>query len=109
MSLLHIHKRKRLSGKTRHPYPADTFRLRLLDKVVYSAGFISLGMMIPQLHLIYVEKSASGLEPMTWLALSLMDIPWIIYGVAHKEKPLIFIYTMWFLVNGLIFIGAVIY
>ncbi|MDO8565479.1 MAG: hypothetical protein Q7R67_02580 [bacterium] len=80
-----------------------------LDKAVYIAGIISLAMMFPQLKLIYMGKNAAGLEPITWLTLSLMDIPWIIYGIAHKEKPLIFIYTMWLIVNALIFVGAVIY
>lgn len=80
-----------------------------LDKVVYAAGIISLTMMLPQLRLIFVEKNAAGLEPITWLTLSIMDIPWIVYGIVHREAPLTFIYTMWLIVNALIFIGAVIY
>ena len=109
MNLIHLSRRKRQSGKAVHPFPASSFKIRLLDKTVYAAGFISLAMMFPQLKLIYTEKIATGLEPMTWQTLSLMDIPWIIYGFVHKEKPLVFIYTSWFIINALIFIGAVLY
>jgi uncharacterized protein with PQ loop repeat len=80
-----------------------------MDKIVYLAGIVSLLIMLPQLKLVYMEKNASGLEPITWIVLTIMDIPWIIYGVVHKERPLVFIYTMWLIINGLIFIGAVIY
>ncbi len=81
----------------------------MMDKMVYVAGIISLLIMLPQLKLVYVEKNASGLEPLTWIVLTIMDIPWIIYGLAHKEKPLVFIYSMWFIINGLIFVGALLY
>ena len=80
-----------------------------LDKIVYAAGIIAIIMMIPQLRLIYVEKNAAGLEPITWITLALLNIPWIIYGVAHKEKPIVLIYSLWIIVNALIFIGAVMY
>ena len=80
-----------------------------MDKVVYAAGIVSLAIMFPQLKLVFWGKNAAGLEPITWLILALMDIPWIIYGWMHKEKPLVFIYTMWLIINSLIFVGSVIY
>lgn len=109
LNLHHLHKRKRSSGHAHHPYPANSAGLRLLDKVVYVAGIVSLTMMLPQLRLIYVGKEAGGLEPITWFTLAVLDIPWIFYGLVHKEAPLTFIYTGWLVVNALIFIGAVIY
>ena len=109
MTLHHLHARKRSTGNALHPYPAESVKLRFLDKVVYLAGIISLAMMIPQLKLIYIGKNATGLEPITWITLAIMDIPWIVYGIIHKEPPLTFIYTMWLLVNALVFVGAIIY
>lgn len=109
MSLAHLYRRKRQSTKSLHPFPANSRGLRLLDKFVYTAGIISLLMMIPQLKLIYMAKNASGLEPMTWIVFALMDIPWIVYGLVHREPPLVFIYTMWLVANLLVFIGAVLY
>lgn len=109
MTLFHLHKRKRLSGRAVHPFPANSRILRLLDKIVYAAGLVAIAMMLPQLRLIYVEKNAGGFMPITWIMLALLNIPWIIYGFAHKEKPIILVYSLWLIVNGLIFIGAVMY
>lgn len=81
----------------------------ILDKIVYVSGIVSLLMMFPQLKLIYGEKISQGIEPITWFTLAVLDIPWIIYGLIHRERPLVFIYTGWLVVNILIFIGAIIY
>lgn len=109
MSLHHLHTRKRFSGKTIHSYPAGTRTLRLLDKIVYAAGFIAILMMLPQLRLIFVEKDAGGLLPLTWITLALLNIPWIVYGFVHKERPIVIVYTLWIVVNILVFVGAVLY
>ncbi|MBX4181502.1 hypothetical protein KW807_01395 [Candidatus Parcubacteria bacterium] len=96
----HVKSQRRIAKGIKHP---------VLDKVVYCAGIISLTMMAPQLWLIYHTHNASGLAPISWFTLALMDIPWIIYGYVHKEKPLVFIYTMWLISNSLVFIGSVLY
>ncbi|MFZ2484688.1 MAG: hypothetical protein WAX80_01375 [Minisyncoccia bacterium] len=99
MSIHHVHVGRRQKGEP----------LSLLDKAVYVSGIISLAMMFPQLKLIYMGKEAGGIEPITWITLSILDIPWIVYGIMRREKPLIFIYTGWLIVNGLIFVGSVMY
>ena len=109
MALHHIHMRKRFSGETFHPYPATKKSIRILDKVVYVTGLLGLLTMLPQLHLIFIQKTASGIAPITWILLAIFNIPWIIYGLAHKEKPIIIIQSMWFVVNSLVFIGSVLY
>ena len=109
MALHHLHKRKRSSGRAFHSFPADTRSLRFLDKVVYAAGVIAIIMMFPQLRLIFVEKNAAGLAPITWITLAILNIPWIIYGFVHRERPIILVYILWLIVNSFMFIGAVIY
>ena len=109
MSIEHIHKRKRAAGRARQPYPAQSGIVRFLDKLVYAAGIIAPAMMIPQLILLYGEKNADGIAPITWLAIGILNIPWILYGIAHKEKPLVMTYILWIICNGLMFVGAVIY
>ncbi len=109
MSLHHIHQRKRASGRSRHPFPAQSKNIRWLDKVVLVAGIVSPAMMLPQLWLIYSEKNAAGIEPVSWISFTLLNIPWIIYGLVHKEAPFVLTYILWFITNALVFIGAVIY
>lgn len=105
----HLHVRKRHAGKALHSFPASKRSIRILDKVVYAAGILAIIMMFPQLRLIFVEKNAAGIEPITWITLAVLNIPWIIYGFVHKEKPLILVYFLWLVVNTLVFIGAVLY
>ena len=104
----HLHLRKRLS-RALEPYPARTFWKRLLDKTVYVVGVIGPVMTIPQIVLIYVGRDASGIAPISWLAWALLDIPWIIYGLVHREFPIVITYTLWFVCNMLVFIGALLY
>ncbi|OHA92032.1 MAG: hypothetical protein A3J09_00850 [Candidatus Zambryskibacteria bacterium RIFCSPLOWO2_02_FULL_51_21] len=105
----HPHLRKRASGRALHPFPASSRFIRILDKVVYAAGLIAIFSMFPQIRVIFVEKDATGLAPITWITLAVLNIPWIIYGFVHKEKPIILVYILWLIVNTIVFVGAVIY
>jgi hypothetical protein len=34
---------------------------------------------------------------------------WFTYGLVHREKPIIIMYSLWFISNSLIFIGVLLY
>ena len=93
MSIVHIHKRKRNKG-TAHKlkaYPSENKWISFLDKFLVA---VAVG---------------SGISLITWLMYSVFDIPWIVYGFVHKEKPIIITYTLWFIVNMAVVIGSIIY
>ncbi len=100
----HLHVRKR-----REPYPARTSALRLLDGVVLVVGILGPIFSIPQILLIYVGQQAAGVSPESWAAWALLDIPWIIYGLVHRERPIVITYTLWLICNTLVFVGALLY
>lgn len=100
--------RKRVH-KSLEPYPARTFGKRLLDFVIYAVGIAGPVMTIPQIVLIFSARQAAGVSAVAWFAWALMDIPWIIYGLVHREPPIAFTYTLWFLGNFIVAMGAVIY
>jgi len=102
-----LHVRKRGGG--REPYPARTPGLRAVDALVYTAGILAPVMTLPQIYLIFSTRNASGVSAEAWLAWALLDVPWILYGVVHRERPLVVTYTLWFLGNFLVFVGAVLY
>ncbi|HEY4488454.1 MAG TPA: PQ-loop repeat-containing protein [Candidatus Paceibacterota bacterium] len=110
MSVLHhVHLRKRRTRPGLEPFPARSAWKRLLDRVIYAAGIIGPIMTIPQILKIYGEQNASGLSPISWGAWTLLNIPWILYGLAHRERPIIITYTLWFFCNSAVFIGAMLY
>ncbi len=91
------------------PYPARSRALRLLDHVIYVVGVVGPLLTLPQLVEIFWFHTASGVSPLTWGGYTLIDIPWILYGLAHHERPITITYTLWLVFNGLVFIGALVY
>jgi uncharacterized protein with PQ loop repeat len=66
-------------------------------------------MTLPQIIKVYTIQNVAGLSFLTWLMYSIMDIPWIVYGIVHKEKPIVVAYVGWLLVNSIVAIGILIY
>lgn len=108
LQLHHLHVRKRHSHSL-EPYPARTQWKRWLDKTVYAAGIIGPIMSLPQIIRIYGTGSADGIAPESWFMWALLDIPWIIYGLVHREFPIAMTYILWLLCNTLVLVGALLY
>lgn len=104
----HYHKRTRRSSF--HELFVSRDRLKhWFDRIVYFVGAFAIIMTIPQFVEVWVRRNAEGVSPVSWGAYSLTSLFWFIYGVLHKERPLIINYGMWVLLNGLIAIGALLY
>jgi uncharacterized protein with PQ loop repeat len=104
----HLHLRKRAT-RNLEPYPSRHFWKRILDTLVYGAGVLGPLFTIPQVYQIYSTQSAGDIAPLSWLVWALFDLPWILYGFVHKEFPIVVTYTLWFIFNGLVFVGALLY
>lgn len=84
--------------------PSNKFK-RLLDKVVYFTGIFSVMMAIPQVLHIWIKQNAGGLSLITWATFMVNAVIWSIYGIFHKEKPIIIMYISYFIIDTLIVIG----
>jgi hypothetical protein len=104
----HQHLRKRLY-KNLEPYPHPKFWVRFLDRIIFVVGFLGPAFTIPQLWLIYVDHVAAGVSVLSWSAYAAFNIVWIAYGLVHKERAITFTYSLWFVVNTLVAIGALLY
>ena len=80
-----------------------------IDHAIYVVGLIGPIMTIPQLTKIWVEKNASGVSAISWSAYIVVAIFWILYGIAHKEKPLIVISSIWIVLEVFIVVGTLRY
>jgi uncharacterized protein with PQ loop repeat len=109
MSLIHIHRRKRASNKKLEPYPHFVKWKRYIDILIYIVGFLGPIFTIPQIYKIWFMQSALGLSLITWLAYFVGSIIFLFYGVVHKAKPLIIIYTAGALANLVVVIGILIF
>jgi uncharacterized protein with PQ loop repeat len=106
--LHHISKRKRVSKKL-ETYPHPKFWVRLLDRVLLVVAIIGPLAMVPQLWNVYVLKAVAGVSVVSFLSWAIMDIPWILYGMVHKERPILIAYLLWFATNLAVAIGAIAY
>jgi uncharacterized protein with PQ loop repeat len=104
--LHHFHKRKRVS---KEKYPSSSKSKRFMDRAIYGVGIFGPIMTIPQLMNIWVYKNAVGVSVISWTSYLFVAIFWLGYGIMHKEKPIIFTYCMWILLDLLIVVGVLLY
>ena len=108
LGLHHFHRRKRIHKK-HEPYPHPNKWKRFMDRAIYIVGIFGPIMTLPQLTKIWVEKNASGVSLISWTAFLLYAIFWLIYGIMHREKPIIFAYILWVTLQAIVVIGIIIY
>ena len=89
------------------PIPATRALLRILDRTVLIVGIIGPLMTVPQILKIFILQDATGVSVIFWGMCALLDIPWILYGLIHHERPILVTYTMWLVMNVIVFFGAI--
>jgi uncharacterized protein with PQ loop repeat len=80
-----------------------------LDKLTFVVGVVGPFTVLPQIYSIYSTRSATGVSLATWLLIFIVTFPWILYGIAHKERSIIVSFILWEVVNLLVVIGVLLY
>ena len=106
--LHHLHRRKRIHYK-HEPYPHPHKWKRILDKTIYAVGIAGPIITIPQITKIWLEENATGLSLTAWCGYTCFSVIWLLYGIAHKEKPIIVTNTAVIITNGLVTLGVILY
>lgn len=106
--LHHYHLRKRVH-KNLEPYPHENKYKNFMDKMIYIAGFLGILMTLPQLLKIWVDKNATGVSLTSWVSYFIIAIFWLVYGIMHKEKPIVFNYSLWIFMYIFIIAGIIMY
>jgi uncharacterized protein with PQ loop repeat len=104
----HFVLRKRKAAGT-EPFPAHSGWLRTLDRIVLTVGIIGPFTAVPQIIKIFTLHSATGVSLIAWAGPAVLDLPWIIYGIAHRERPIFVTYLMWAFANLLVVVGVLLY
>jgi len=104
----HVHKRKRIHKKLElFPHPKKF--IRILDNIVLFGGLLIPLISMPQLIKIWIEQSAKDVSLISWTGYLIGATVFFIYGIAHKEKPLILVYGLSMLVDLSILISILIF
>jgi MtN3 and saliva related transmembrane protein len=104
----HQNKRKRIYQK-HEPYPHPNKFVKNYDKFIY---FVGIGVPIitsSQVFKIWLSKNASGVSIVAWSAYLFNSIAWLVYGVIHKERPIIFTNIVCAIINFSVILGVILY
>jgi uncharacterized protein with PQ loop repeat len=104
LGMRHKHERQQRA----HP-EAKTGYTVFLDKLTFVVGVIGPFTVLPQVYSIFSTHSATGVSLTTWVLMFVVTFPWILYGIAHKEKSIIASFILWEVVNLLVITGVLLY
>lgn len=80
-----------------------------IDEIFYVGGIISPIIAMPQAYKIYSSQSANGVALETWVMYFLGAVCMSVYGLVHKQRPILFMNLTVLPVYILIIVGIVIY
>ena len=100
------HKHERSDAHRQHK---KTPYIVFLDKLTFVAGVIGPFTVLPQIYSIFSTHSATGVSLATWALIFIVTLPWVFYGIAHKDKSIIVSFSLWEVVNLMVVIGVLIY
>ena len=107
-ALHHLHRRIRIHKK-HEKFPHPNKLKRSIDILIYVMAILGPVIAIPQIIKIWVDKSAAGVSIVPWIGFLLGSIIWMIYGILHKEKPIIITNALWIIANSFIVFGVIMY
>lgn len=101
----HHHKRQRILKEKKEKNGFSGF----YDSLIY---FIGIGVPIitsSQVFKIWLNQNAQGVSIIAWSAYLFNSIAWLIYGIIHKDKPIIFTNLVCIIINAMVVIGTILY
>ena len=104
----HYEIRRRIHEK-HEPFPHPDKTKRIIDRVIYIVAFLGPLMNLPQLIKIWMLQDATGVSLVSWVGFAVLSVVWLIYGVAHNEKPIILMNFLLLIVQIVITIGIFTY
>jgi len=93
---IHRHAKKKKRAKQRST----------VDWLVYLAIVIGPVLTMPQVYSIWVQGS-KGVSVISWIAYLVASLIWLVYGVKHKDRPIIIVEAIWVVLEVLIVAGIV--
>lgn len=80
-----------------------------IDWLMWLAGLMGPISTIPQIFVIYTNKSAGEISLLSWLLYSATTIVFLLYSIIYKLKPLIINSLLWLLADIAVIFGILLY
>lgn len=82
---------------------------KLVDRMTYIVAIIEPAVTLPQVYVIFHDRTAAGVAISSWIGYQLFTLIWLWYGIVHKDKIIITYQLMWLVMQMLIIIGGLMY
>lgn len=105
----YYHHQKNIFKKKRRHSPRRKKVISFMDQIIWCGGVLVPLTLLPQLLKIWIYKTADGVSLISWIAFTGGAVFWLTYGILHKAKPIIFMYTIMILLEIIIVIGVLLY
>jgi len=86
-----------------------TIKPKFIDRLIYVVCFMEPLFSLPQSYQIFHEKIATGVSILAWLGFEFMTLIWLWYGIAHRDKMIMIYQGLFFIIDGTVVIGAIMY
>jgi len=81
----------------------------LINTLIIPVAVLQPLMTLPQIFVIFDNRSARNVSIFTWVAYNLASAMWLYYGIVHKEKAIIITQVLWLIVQTVVISGILIY
>jgi uncharacterized protein with PQ loop repeat len=92
-----------------HTEKHDSKLRKFVDEAIYVFAILGPAASIPQVYNAIILKEIEGLSLFTWFSWNLISCFWLIYGILHKDKPIIISSTLWILTQSIVIIAILLY
>lgn len=79
--------------------------LDMIDRLAYLMGIVTVAVNMPQLVTVWTAPDIGGVSLVSWTGFFLGSAFWLVYGLLHRQKPIIVINAMLMTVQALIVAG----
>ena len=80
-----------------------------INKFIYFIGGFGAAVIIPQVTRIWFTKDVDGVSLTTWAGFLIASVFWLIYGLVHREKPIIYTNAVVCVLDFLIVLGILLH
>lgn len=80
-----------------------------VDRVTYFVAIVEPMITLPQLYLIFHDKTAEGIALSSWVGYQVFTLIWLWYGITHKDKVIITYQICWLILQTGVIIGGLMY
>jgi len=79
-----------------------------IDYVIYVIVFVWPLSNLPQLHTVWIQGQTNGVSMVSRSTFAILSLIWMIYGMVHREYPIIIMNAILVVVQSAVVVGVLI-